>query len=171
MDFKQIRRRCEARVAALDIPAPFDTRAFCEAVAHQRGRPIRLMPATFPRGQYGLIFRQPDAEIICYEQQTSPLHQEHIILHELCHLICGHQLPDVTEREQRPEMFSLLSDAAMKHMLQRNGYSTEEEREVELLASLILERAALAQEERPDAGGSTVVRLGAVLEEGPEAKP
>ena len=141
MNFKQVRRRCEERLATLDIPMPFDARAFCEVVARQRGRPIRLLPYVFPRGQYGFVFRQPNAEVIYYEQQTSPLHQEHIILHELAHLLCGHTGRAELGDEHTRRLFPTLGPGLISRVLGRGGYSSEEEREAEILATMILRAA------------------------------
>jgi hypothetical protein len=139
---KQLRRRCEARLGELHLPDPFDVRSFCEELGRQRGRPILLLPVTGAADVGGVWISVPSADLIFYEQDTSPLHQEHIILHEVSHLLCAHQPPPVSDPEMAQLLFPHFDPETVRSVLQRSGYSTVEEREAELLASLILERAA-----------------------------
>jgi hypothetical protein len=142
MDLRRLRRRCAARLRELDLPVPFDVRAFCEALGARRGRPIRLCPLTGPAGPCGLWAVGTEADFIFYEQATSPLHQQHIILHEVSHLLCGHQPTRVSDEEGSRLFFPHLDVEMVNRVLGRAAYSAEEEREAELLATLILERAA-----------------------------
>ncbi len=170
MNLDGLRRRCEARLKDLELPVPFDTQAFCDTLARQRGRPIVLQPAACGTGYYGLWVATRDTDVVYYERDTSALHQKHIILHEICHLLCGHQSTNVTDPAAQQLLFPDLQTAAMRHTLQRAGYSTDEEREAELLASLILDRAERAAAVVPDSAESTIERLGSVLEEGPQPR-
>lgn len=143
MDLTALRKRCEGRLKelALDLPTPFDVRAFCRALVMRRGRPIELLPIVGTRGPCGLWIASDEADYIFYEQQTSRLHQEHIILHEVCHVLCGHQ-PTPVSHADLSRLFPDMHPDTVQRLLQRGGYSTEEEREAELLASLILEQTA-----------------------------
>src|SRR5688500_4507371 len=96
---KELRARCEARLRALDLPAPFSAQAFCDRLAARRGRPILLQPIANQAGSWGLWVATPTADYIFYEQETSPLHQEHIILHEACHILCVHHSTPIAEAE------------------------------------------------------------------------
>jgi hypothetical protein len=50
-----LRRRCRARVEALDIPVPWDFEVFCARLAEQTGRSLRVMPVSaMPDGVCGL---------------------------------------------------------------------------------------------------------------------
>jgi hypothetical protein len=91
------------------------------------------------------------ADHIFYEQRTSKYHQEQIILHEIGHLLCGHSLHDVSE--------SLLSDTGLsddrktvRGALLRTSYSTQQEKEAELVASMLLERSASWDSESAQTG-------------------
>jgi hypothetical protein len=137
------------------MPVPFDASELCAAVAARRGRPIRLVPMDGLTGVCGLWVATATTDLIFYERVTTPPHQEHIILHELSHVLCDHQ--------RAPDMAGLLPDLdpEMVHrVLGRAGYTSEEEREAELLASLIRQRA------RSHAGGSVVDRLHDALDDG-----
>ncbi len=142
MELKALRRQCEARLRALDLPTPFSARAFSHSLAARRGRPIRLHPLESTAGPSGAWVATTTADYIFYEQATSPLHQEHIILHELSHLLCGHDAAAVLEAEHIQLLFPDLHAEVVQRVLQRATYSIEEELEAELLASLILERSA-----------------------------
>jgi hypothetical protein len=142
MKLKELRRRCEARLQEFELSTPFDVHAFCAALAARRGRPILLRPVASRSRPWGLWVAGPSADIIFYEQETSPLHQEHIILHEASHLLCGHRPVPVAVAELQQLLFPDLRPEIVWRVLHRSNYSGDEELEAELLASLILERAA-----------------------------
>jgi hypothetical protein len=87
----QVRRACETVLHALDVPVPFTVDAFCVNLGSDRGRPVRLR--RIPAGvdaPCGLWVSTGDADYVFHQTGTSPLHQEHIILHELAHMIFDH---------------------------------------------------------------------------------
>ena len=142
MDDKRLRQRCEARLRKLNLPDPFDVQSFCEMLGEQRGRPILLHPVAGAEGACGVWVSVPSADLIFYEHDTSPLHQEHIILHEVSHLLCGHEPVPVSTHEISQLLFPDFNLETVRLVLPRGGYSTVEEREAEVLASLMLERVA-----------------------------
>jgi hypothetical protein len=152
MDHKRLRRQCETRVQELELSTPFDVHSFCDRLSTQRGRPILLQSVAGTASACGVWVSVPSADLIFYEQDTSPLHQDHIILHEISHLLCGHRPVPVSEREISHLLFPDVHPETVKRVLQRSGYATEEEREAELLASLILERVAAGTRSRTPTG-------------------
>ncbi|HET8628984.1 MAG TPA: hypothetical protein VFL91_16300 [Thermomicrobiales bacterium] len=124
------------------MPAPFDLRTFCRAVEAERGRPVYLHPIPGMGSISGLWLPRDDADYVFYEERTSPLHRRHIILHELSHVRCGHRPPPVTDADLLRILFPRLTPAAVRRALRRADYTTEQEREAELLATLLLERLA-----------------------------
>jgi len=135
------RRLGRGHRAAL-VPSPFDARAFCDALAAARARPIALHPFHSLVGPCGLWIATDSVDFLFYETQTSWLHQQHIILHEASHLLCGHRSASVPEGELARLLLPDLDVETVSSVLRRATYSAEEEREAELLASLILERAS-----------------------------
>jgi hypothetical protein len=135
-----LRRRGAARLRGIRIPVPFDVEAFTHELAAHRGRAIVLRPWSNPVGLMGFWVPDPAADLIVYEQETSPMHREHIILHELSHLLCGHQPPVLTDRELAASL-PRLGISTIRRAMRRAAYSSVEDREAEVLASLILERA------------------------------
>lgn len=158
---RHIRRRCAALLRDLPMPVPFDARALCEQVAIRRGRPIRLIPMAQLTGVCGLWIATDATDLIFYEKETTLPHQEHIILHELSHVLCQHNSVSLPLAAQAQPLLANLDPEMVHRVLGRAGYSTVEEREAEILASLIRHRARLIHH------GSTLTdRLHAALDEG-----
>lgn len=154
---RELRDRCQAKLRSLDLPPPTDARAFCEALAASRGRPIGLCPVTSRLGPCGVWVASPTTDFIFYEPDTSRLHQEHIILHEAGHILWGHAPKRVSKVELQRLMFPDVRQDMVQMLLRRTPYSTQQEREAEVLASLVLERMAAgrpATENRTSGNGS-----------------
>lgn len=177
MNLGTLRHRCVARLKSLPIPDPFDLAGFCTALSIQRGRPIVLeaVPEIEDPAELGsptgLWVAGSTLDVIFFDADTSPWHQEHIILHELSHLLCGHHAQLIAE----PGFTELLLPHMSREIVvgargRTITYSDAEEQEAELLASLISEqanrRAIIASSPVPVAG--TIARLEGVLEEGIE---
>ncbi|HWH01081.1 MAG TPA: hypothetical protein VNV66_17610, partial [Pilimelia sp.] len=148
----RLRRRMQRRARELGvrIPAPFSAERFCRDLGAARGRPIHLIPwdtttATVP---CGLWISTDRADYIVYERAAAAILREHIILHELGHLLLGHtgapNLPDVTAS------FELLDAAVVERVLGRTGaYDAREEREAEVFASVVGEQPTRHAPDRP----------------------
>ncbi|WP_204043253.1 hypothetical protein [Acrocarpospora phusangensis] len=162
MSLKRLRRRIEARVGGLPLPVPFDVRMLSERVAEQRGRPIRLLPMTGHWGLWGLWVSVDTADMIFYEEATTPPHQDHIILHELCHILCDHYPTPLAPAEHARLLLPDLDPEMVRRVLGRTAYSVVEEQEAELMASLIWQRAR--HPAAPTATGVLVERLHAALD-------
>lgn len=142
----QLWDRCRSRVDQLDLPEPFDAEAFIRVLAAERGRPIDLLPvAAQPGVPCGLVVTTRNADWIVYRADTNGLHRQHILLHEAAHILCGH-----TERGGDGDAMAAAAQALMPHLpaelvrsvLGRTVYGEPDEREAELVASLILQRVA-----------------------------
>lgn len=140
MNRRRVRRRHAALLRDLPAPAPFDARELCRQVAARRRRPIRLLPMTGLDDVCGLWIATDTADLIFHESGTSPPHQDHIVLHELAHLLCDHRSARVTPAELARVLLPHLDPEVVRRVLGRSGYTTEEEREAETLASLIRQR-------------------------------
>lgn len=142
----QLWDRCRSTVEQLDLPEPFDAEAFIAMLARERGRRIGLLPITArPDVPCGLVVTMRNADWIVYCCDTNGLHRQHIQLHEAAHILCGH-----TERGGDGTAMAAAARALMPHLpaelvrsvLGRTVYSEPDEREAELVASLILQRVA-----------------------------
>jgi hypothetical protein len=163
VSFRRLRRRCEAIAAALPLPVPFDVRELCRLVAEERGKPILLVPAAGSAKVMGLWVATASADMILYEQSTTPPHQEHIILHELSHLLCQHYRGALPYAEHMRELLPNLDPAMVRRVLGRTEYSVAEEREAELLAGLIKQRAERAVASDPAGNNPLDDRVGDAL--------
>jgi hypothetical protein len=141
MTLRRLRRRCAAMARRVPLPAPFDALALCRLVARDRGRPIYPVPMTGLVQMHGLWIATESADVLFYEQATTPPHQEHIILHELSHLLCNHYDGDLVDASHMRRLLPDLDPEMVRRVLGRTTYHAVEEREAELLASLILRRA------------------------------
>lgn len=173
MNLRALRRRCEERLREIELPVPFDAHAFCEALAIRRGRPIHLLPIPSdgePGGLTGACLTIAEKDFIFYEGRTSAWHQDHIILHEAAHLLLGHNSDIGADEESLRQLFPDFQPEVVRQILQRQTYTREDEREAELLATLILERVggitASGTQGRPSEPNDPVVRLEAILDGG-----
>ncbi|NUT98511.1 MAG: hypothetical protein HOY78_41530 [Saccharothrix sp.] len=140
MNRRRARRRHAALLRDLPAPAPFDARELCRQVAALRRRPIRLLPMTGLDDVCGLWIATDTADLIFHESGTSPPHQDHIVLHELAHLLCDHRSASVTPADLTRVLLPHLDPDVVRRVLGRAAYTTEEEWEAETLASLIRQR-------------------------------
>ncbi|MEU8589995.1 toxin [Streptomyces sp. NPDC048664] len=85
----------------------------------------------------GLWLGLGDADYIVHEEWTSQRHQEHIIAHELGHMICGHR--SAPQEGHLPILFPDLDPALVKDLLLRQDYSDAQERDAEIMAFLLEE--------------------------------
>jgi hypothetical protein len=142
----------------LDIRPPLDVAELCRRVGEQRQRPITLVSHPIPvPGPFGLWIAARNADYILYQRETSKSHQDHIILHELGHLLAGHRdeagepdddgLDTDTLRGHYPD----LAPDAVRRALRRTSYDSAQEREAETVATIILEWASVLDRVSPHA--------------------
>ncbi|MCX5193369.1 ImmA/IrrE family metallo-endopeptidase [Streptomyces sp. NBC_00249] len=113
----------------MDLTHPFSLETLCARMAEQRGRPIRLHPLpkeAAESGVCGLWVGTESVDYVFYEDRTTPLHREHIVLHELGHILFEHHSLEGEENAGRAPV-----------ILGRTNYTTRQEQEAEMLASMI----------------------------------
>lgn len=142
MTDRELRRRCERILDDLAAPHGTDVRALCALVGRQQGKPIHLVAESLPpQSPSGLAVRTARFDAIIYEKRTTPLHQEHIIGHELGHILCGHGTVPMIDSDTSRLLLPDLDPALVQAVLGRSNYTQEQEREAEMIASLILRRS------------------------------
>jgi hypothetical protein len=151
---RRLLRRCERRLDGVPIPHPFDLDKLCQGVADMRGRPLRRLgiPGLSSTAPCGLWVSVPAADYILFDPNTSRLHAEHIVLHEVGHMLCGHSLTLDVANSTMSRLLPDLDPRTVSLVLGRVSYTTAQEQEAELLASLI--RARAAREVPVAAGGA-----------------
>jgi hypothetical protein len=129
----------------LDVGTPLDVRDLCSRLAEHRGRPIELVPYPLPvPGAFGLWIAFADMDRILYQQHTTAAHQDHIILHEVGHMISGHSTQD-DEASALTLLFPDIPPEVIRSVLLRDGYGPVAEREAEMVATVIKEWATLLE--------------------------
>ncbi|MGV4982239.1 hypothetical protein ACVB8X_34235 [Streptomyces sp. NRAIS4] len=145
MTTRKVRKRCQALVGALDLPSPFSIGALVEELSVRRDRPIRIL--TMPIGSAvnacGLWIATDTSDIIFVEEKTTKFHREHIVLHEIGHILCDHRISDQETLGALSTLLPSISPVMISRLLARTNYTTEQEQEAELVASLIHSTAGM----------------------------
>ena len=136
---RRLRRQCERRLEGIPVPRPFNLDQFCQGIARTRGRRLQLqgvagLSSTAP---CGLWISVPAADYVFFDANTTPLHAEHIVLHELGHIVCQHTVDGEVEHSALARLMPDLDPGMIARVLGRVRYSTAQEQEAEMLASLI----------------------------------
>ncbi|MFK4146485.1 regulator component [Streptomyces sp. NPDC004065] len=160
-EYAELQRRCTAILRDLGVHRSLSFDAVCARVQQLRGR--RLVLRELPEqaavaGACGLWLGTDDADYVFYEARTAPLHREHIILHEIGHVLCDHHRGG-TSGDGRPITGILdgLQPHLVRRLMARTSYSTAEEQEAEMIASLIQSAGTAGR------AGGRLGRLGAFL--------
>jgi hypothetical protein len=157
--------RFRGLAAAVPIPLPWSLDAYVAAVAEYRGRLIELAPMdTSALGGSGCgtgsglwIARSAD-DIIVYDRDTSPWHAQHIVLHEIGHMLLEHDQqsapqPHTVSSTTLTRLMPSISLESIQHILGRNAYGDDYERDAEAFAD-----AAMLHATRPPAPTSSMRR-------------
>lgn len=101
------------------------------------------MPGLSSAAPCGMWIALRDVDYILYEANTSRLHSEHIILHEIGHILSCHALDIRFDQEMLARLVPSLSATAIERVLGRVNYTNEQEQEAEMIASLLRARGSL----------------------------
>ncbi|WP_017975796.1 hypothetical protein [Actinopolyspora halophila] len=138
-----LRRGVRRLLRELCLDAPLDVPLLCDRLAQRRHRPIRLVPYPLPvPGVFGLWIGTADTDYILYQRDTTPAHQEHIILHEIGHILSEHG-SDNSDADVWNHLFPDIPPEMIRRALRRDGYGPVAEREAEMVATVIKEWASL----------------------------
>lgn len=139
-----LRRRCLAVIRSLEVPDPWDLREFLAGLERQRGRALVLMPpmASSPGAPCGMCITTADTDYVFTVGSATPLHRDHIALHEIGHLLFEHQ--SALEQDRLADVTALLlpdlSSDLIRSMLGRTAYEAVEEQEAEYFATALLQQ-------------------------------
>jgi hypothetical protein len=125
------RRRADGVVDELiallpPLPDPWDVGVLCERLAAQRGRPLLLHPIDLPALPFGLWYDDGERDHVLHRSGVTGYHRDHVVLHEICHLLAKHNSVSTFSFED------LVENAA------RNRFNTEQEEVAEMFATRVL---------------------------------
>ncbi|MFF2013208.1 hypothetical protein ACFVWY_29635 [Streptomyces sp. NPDC058195] len=155
---KDLHRLIRRELQDLGITPPLDVEELCQALSRRRGRSLYLREAPLPKpGPSGMWVEYADYDVILYQQETTRLHQDHIKLHEIGHiLVAENEETAAKAAEEKSEEIAWAEEAAVfvegwaamlpvfapetiKRVARRCSYEDSEECSVELVATIILE--------------------------------
>ncbi|MFF3556224.1 regulator component [Streptomyces tsukubensis] len=169
MELERLRVQCEERLAALRLPHRCTTRDLRDAVAALRGKPIILKPLKtlgLLDAPCGIRLETEEADLLFYEAGTSPLHQNHILAHEISHIICDH--PGTLELDEDAVRAIGFNPTMVQRMSGRTSYATEDEREAEVMATVIRQHIYRGRELPPSDPSRGAERWEALFAEPPK---
>ncbi|SDN06494.1 hypothetical protein [Allokutzneria albata] len=146
-----LRHRCTQRLEGLRLPQPLSAAALRDEITRLRQRRLYLHPIVPNTGMCGLWLETERADHIFVERRTSHAHQQHILAHELGHMLFEHSHPIVDESTLvlgSGRVSSASGEDVARTLLAGSNYSSEEEAEAEMVATLILESALRAPTDR-----------------------
>jgi hypothetical protein len=166
MDLRQLTRlkeRLKPVAERLQVRGT-DLASFRERLECFRQRPVYFVPFSLGPEVIGLWVATDTADYVFYEQDTTPYHQRHIILHEGSHMLQGHHGPAL------PDLVSALTlhldPKLVRSLLCRSVFDEQQEAEAEVLATLIEEHMdEYAPPRFRSAGDQTVKHLAKFLRE------
>ena len=117
---------------------------FTRWVADWRGRRIQFVPMNLPPGLFGAWIEGPKVDFIFYDDDPPQTHITHIILHELSHILLGHQTAHVgnviSDYLQSNNSAAASAPEFVTGLLRTVQHNDEQEIEAETLSALIQQR-------------------------------
>ncbi|WP_307845905.1 hypothetical protein [Saccharomonospora sp. NB11] len=149
MTHSDTRRRCEELVETVlsrtGIPQPWNLNDWLDRLERVRGRDIDLCAVPWSPGEpTGAWQRHADYDLIAYPDNTAGFHQDHIILHEVGHMLFEHSGRCVLSDEEARRIAPDLRPDAFTHLFGRTSTAVEED-EAEGFAHLVHARVAAAR--------------------------
>ncbi|MCC9312431.1 toxin [Kitasatospora sp. RB6PN24] len=152
---KRLRKAGVRRIAELGLPQTADVAELCAYLGEVRERPILLVPMPMPASHpCGIWVAARDEDLIFYDANTTGAHQEHIILHELGHIICCHRGAGGLDEASARLLFPDLDPEIVRDMLLRATYDDVQEQEAEIIAYLLSQRVGAAADAPAGSAGS-----------------
>lgn len=163
MKFRKLRDYCERLIEDMDIPHHATVEDFCALLADKRGRALYLHPMPHrPVAAIacGVWIGTANADHIFFEDNTSRFHRDHIILHEVGHILCDHRLTGSSSDDLVSLLVARFDQTLVERTLTRAGYTEEQEQVAEMVATLLREITAARAPHSPGVLGQWELGLG-----------
>jgi hypothetical protein len=118
------------------LPEPWRIDELCMRLAEQRGRELVVYPADLPALPFGLWHDDGKRDYVIYRTGILGYHRDHIILHEICHMLARHnavERPGDWGEGSDTDVVSRLIENAM-----HNRFNSAQEEIAEMFASKVL---------------------------------
>ena len=134
----KLKQQCNQLARVLDLPPAWSVSELASRLSTLRGRPVHI--DSLPRSQPGEVpcgiwISTDNADYIYARQGTSDLHHKHFVLHEVGHMMCGHQGLDPAVG--LAAMLPHVPPDIIRRALRRTTYSDPQEQEAESFADLL----------------------------------
>ena len=137
-----IRRAAIDMFRSIDAGPSTGIEEICERLGAWRGRPIILMPRSFPdTSAFGLWLKTSSVDIVVYERDATPDHRRHIIRHEIGHILFDHESEPRSDDDALQALVPTLPLHVVQRALRRSCYDTAAEWEAEVFASVMSDLA------------------------------
>lgn len=139
----------------LPIPVPWDLGVFINNLAEMRGRPIRLVPtdtAALADSPCGIWVARDHDDLILHEIGTTDYHIDQIVGHEIGHMLLGHRRnpafgdDKAREHDLCRQVLPDIDPQSVRAVLGRTNGGSDQERDAEMFASLLMIAANEANE-------------------------
>ncbi|RFZ10365.1 hypothetical protein DSM43518_02279 [Mycobacterium marinum] len=146
-----------AMARELPIPVPWDRDVFIANLAASRGRPIHLIPtdtAALAGSPCGLWLTREHDDVILHEIGTSDYHIDQIVCHEIGHMILGHGRDRTFGHDRDREralcrtVLPAIDPETVRAVLGRTNYASDQERDAEMFANILMIAAAEAADQQ-----------------------
>ncbi|MFE2926676.1 hypothetical protein [Streptomyces goshikiensis] len=134
-------RDCRKYVRSLRLDPYSSAHELCDQIGSARGRPIRMIEARLPvPGPMGVWVCRTDDDVVIVQDLAVGVHRDHIVLHELAHILCEHE--GERYRPDEPALSALDGVPEGGAVVRfRSVHDSAAEREAELLAAAFAECA------------------------------
>lgn len=91
MDERELRRFCRRTLTALDLRPPLSAEELCARLGSARGRAIVLVARDLDAANaFGCLVPMRTRDLIVHDANLSRAHRDHVVFHEVVHLLRGH---------------------------------------------------------------------------------
>lgn len=150
-----LRRQCHKLLRELGLSQSFSVKTLCTRLATYRERPlyVQALPGVASlSGPCGVWLETESEDFIFYESNTSQLHQDHIVLHEIGHMLRQHKATDLLPDSVFEGLFPDLDRSTVSRLLGRSSYNSRQEQEAETVAGILREASEMGRIPRGDNG-------------------
>ncbi|QBS44293.1 CUE domain-containing protein [Nocardia sp. CS682] len=128
---------------SLEVPRPWNLATFVAHVAERVGKPILIVPQQdLTTGGFpcGLVVERADDIVIAYDAASTGYHTDHIVMHEIAHLLLDHAgfVSPGAQRRTLAALFPDLDIDSVLRVLARSNYDDVDENQAELFASMLM---------------------------------